>query len=115
VGLIAGAIGSLINIVVGVPLAILIGNPFAQLMLNFLERMDPQRAEEARRQVEAMLNRSFAEQLADVFSPSTLIGIVIVVGLATLGGLVAVPIFEKRKALQSPPPLPPPDFSGGAR
>lgn len=40
---------------------------------------------------------------------SAIIGGILITGLATLGGLIAVPIFEKRKGDVSPPP--PPGFA----
>lgn len=115
VGLLAGVIGSVINIIVGIPLEVLAGNPTTRMMLGFMERMESKEMAEAIRQIEATISRPTSEQLLDVFSLNTLIGFIVVTGLATLGGLIAVPIFEKRKAQQAPPPLPPPDFSGGYR
>jgi hypothetical protein len=42
------------------------------------------------------------------------VGFIIFIVLAIIGGLIAVPIFEKRKADLAPPPPPPsPDISGG--
>ncbi|MBV9210213.1 MAG: hypothetical protein JOZ52_06265 [Acidobacteria bacterium] len=43
------------------------------------------------------------------------IGALFLVGLATIGGLIGVPIFEKRKGDAAPPPPPPPfgDQPGG--
>jgi hypothetical protein len=35
---------------------------------------------------------------------SIIIGAILIIGLATVGGLIAVPIFEKRKDGMAPPP-----------
>lgn len=43
----------------------------------------------------------------------TIIGAVVAVGLSTIGGLIAVPLFEKRKGGPAAPPPPPQDFGSG--
>lgn len=111
-GAIAGAIGSVVAIVVGIPIGILIGNPFARMMLEWAAKMNPEQGEQALRQYERMTNAPFFEQLAASLTPLLFITILVYVIFATLGGLIAVPLFEKRKGQQAAPPLPPP---GGYR
>ena len=43
----------------------------------------------------------------------TLLGAVFAIGLSTLGGLIAVPLFEKRKGGPTAPPPPPQNFDAG--
>jgi hypothetical protein len=94
VGAIAGVVGGLIYLVIGLPLSFLIVGVSAldaqmrQLMPNF--------------------------PLAGVamLIVSGLIGFVIFVVLSTLGGVLGIPIFEKRKGTVDAPP-PPQDFGSG--
>ena len=112
-GAIAGVIGMVVEIVVGLPLTILTGYPELKLIAGLLERMDPQRAEEYRHQIEELANVPFTEQFFHaVFSWGTLLSLLITVIFALIGGLIAVPIFEKRKTDAGPPP--PPPYFGGA-
>lgn len=112
IGAIAGAIGLVVEIVVGLPLTILTGYPEMKLIVGLLERMDPQKADAYRHQIEELTSAPFSEQLFHtIFSWGTLLSLVITVVFALIGGLVAVPIFEKRKMDAGPPP-PPPYFGG---
>src|SRR5919199_4859276 len=54
IGAIAGAIGMIVEIVVGLPLTILTGYPEMKLVVGLLERMDPQKADEYRHQIEQL-------------------------------------------------------------
>ncbi|PYS50424.1 MAG: hypothetical protein DMF68_07355 [Acidobacteria bacterium] len=111
IGAIAGAIGMIVEIVVGLPLTILTGYPELKLIAGLMERMDPQRADEYRHQIEQLANVPFTEQFFyAVFSWGTLLSLLITVIFALIGGLVGVPIFEKRKTDAGPPP--PPYFGG---
>jgi hypothetical protein len=111
-GAMAGAIGTVIELIVGIPLTILTGNPESKFFLDLLERVDPQRAESYRQMVEEAMKRPFLEQFVyAVFSWRTLLTLLITVVFALVGGLVAVPLFEKRKEDAGPPP-PPPQFGG---
>ena len=113
IGALAGAIGTVVELVVGVPLTILTGYPENALILSLLERADPQKAEEYRRLFQEVLERPFAEQFFySVFSLGTLVTLLVTVLFALVGGLVAVPLFEKRKANAGPPPPPPPYYGG---
>jgi hypothetical protein len=113
-GAIAGAIGWAVELIVGVPLTILTGYPELHFMDNLLERVDPNKAELYRQNAEALMSRPFAEQFFySVFSLRTLLSLLITSAFALVGGLVAVPLFEKRKTDDGPTmPPPPPDYGG---
>jgi hypothetical protein len=84
-------------------------------MVGLLERVNPQEAEKYQRNLEYALSRSFSEQFFySVFSLQTLLSLLITIVFALVGGLVAIPLFEKRKTdAQLPPPPPPPPYYGG--
>lgn len=112
IGAMAGAIGTVVELVVGVPLIILTGNPESNILLGLMERIDPQRAESIRQMMAENMSRPFVEQFFHaVFSWGTLITLLITVVFALVGGLIAIPLFERRKADAVPPP-PPPYFGG---
>jgi uncharacterized protein YqgC (DUF456 family) len=112
IGAISGAIGTAVELIVCLPVRILTGYPDLHLLLNLVERADPQKAEEYRRRVDDVMSLSFTEQFfRAVFSWGTLLGLLITVVFALVGGLIAIPLFEKRKTDAGPPP--PPPFYGG--
>jgi hypothetical protein len=113
-GLLAGVFGTVVKIIVGVPAAILSGYPEQHFLLNLMDRVDPQKAEVYRQGMEYMMSRPFSEQFfLIVFSLQTLLAFVITLIFALVGGLVAVPLFEKRKADAGPTQPPPPPYYGG--
>ena len=112
VGVIAGLIGAVIYVVVGLPLGLLTGNATIGMMGGLVERMGPEAAEAFRKQVEMMQNQSTAEQLVAAI-PTALIGSVLLVIFSTIGGLLGVVLFEKRKGAGTPPPPPGPAGYGG--
>jgi hypothetical protein len=113
-GFMAGVFGTVVKIIVGLPLTIMAGYPMERSLIGLMERMDPQKAEVYRQGMEYMMGRPFSEQFfASVFSLGTLLWLVITIVFALVGGLLAVPLFEKRKADATPPfPPPPPDYGG---
>jgi len=103
-GVLAGVVGGLIYIIIGIPLSILMGATMVSLISKMMEGVNPQQAEAMREQmaagqtvVGAILRGLFTAFLLLVFS--------------TLGGLLGVPIFEKRKGGSDLPP-PPQGFGG---
>ena len=103
VGVIAGAIGALISVILGVPIAIAMGPVMQNMIVSLLQNVDPSQADLMRRQFEASGNA-----IAPLIIQS-LIGAGLLFVFAILGGLLGVPIFEKRKG--APPP--PPTFNAG--
>lgn len=107
IGAIAGAIGMVVEIIVGLPLTILTGYPELKFLVGLMERVDPAKAEAYRLQIENLTSFSFSEQLFySVFSWRTLLSLLLTVIFALIGGLIAVPLFEKRKDNAGPPPPP---------
>ena len=94
VGAIAGVVGGLIYMVIGLPLTFLI---------NGVSAMDAQVRQ---------MSPDFPIGGVVLLIVGGLIGFVIFVVLATLGGVLGIPIFEKRKGTIDAPP-PPQDFGAG--
>lgn len=113
-GALAGVIGAVIYVVLGIPIGLLTSNASMNAMVGVMERMNPEMGAEMRRQAEAMQGLGTGEILVAML-PGMLMGAVALVVFATIGGLIGVPIFEKRKGggAGTPPP-PPPDFGGPA-
>ena len=106
VGANAGAVGAVVYVILGIPLAIVGGAAMREMMIKLITNLDPNQADLFRRQMEAQ-----GEGIARIVF-QTLFGAVLLVVFAVLGGLLGVPIFEKRKGGPLPPP--PPPAPGGA-
>ena len=92
VGAMAGAVGALIYLIIGLPISLYFGTA----------------------QMEDAFRRSGVEVpfggIALILLGVFVVAVMILV-FCTLGGILGVAIFEKRKG--APPPLPPQDFSAG--
>jgi hypothetical protein len=97
-GAIAGAVGGLIVIVLGIPINIVAGNITRELLVRIIESINPAQAEMMR--VQMAVGVSVLVAIRD-----GIILAVLLVIFSTLGGLIGVPIFEKRKGnvIASPP------------
>lgn len=94
-GAMAGVIGALLYLVIGIPIAYFVSGGGAEL--------------------EATLRRSDIELPftgALLFIMSGLLGGLILIILSVIGGLIAVPLLEKRKDGTPPAPPPPVDVGG---
>lgn len=107
VGAMAGGIGAAIYVVVGIPLAIVSGGAMREALINFMSNLDPRQADMIRQQME-MQGDSIAGAIIQ-----GLIGALLLVVFAVIGGLIGIPLFEKRKGGGAVPP-PPPPAPGGA-
>lgn len=105
VGAIAGAVGAVIYVIVGIPLAIVSGAAMREMMISLLTNLDPRQAEMFRQQIEAQ-----GEGISGIIIQS-LIGAVLLLVFAVIGGLIGIPLFEKRKGGTMPPPPPAPGGS----
>ena len=105
-GVIAGAIGAVIYLVIGIPIAIAMGPVTRNMIVSLMQNIDARQAELMRQQFEAQGNA-----VAPIIIQA-LIGGGLLFVFAILGGLLGVPIFEKRKG--APPPTPPTFDAGGS-
>ena len=96
-GALAGVVGGAIYIVIGVPIQLLVGTAIASMLLNFVAQYNPG-------QVEMMRQQMLAGQTVPGTIIRAILGAIILLIFSTLGGLLAVTIFEKRKAVPPPPP-----------
>jgi hypothetical protein len=103
-GALAGVVGGLISLILGIPISMAMGPTMRNLVLSLLERVNPRQADIMRQQLEA----------AGSSIGPVIINAIILAGLlfvfSIIGGLLGVPIFEKRKAALPPPP---PNTGGG--
>ena len=98
-GVMAGLIGGLISIVLGIPINLLVGRPMARLLVDWIASIDPSQAELLRERV--MASQTVTRTVINVIISAIFLFI-----FAVIGGLIAVPIFEKRKTTAAPPPPP---------
>jgi hypothetical protein len=114
-GVMAGGIGALINILIGLPLKVITGAAFSSVAINMLGRFNPDVGDQVRAQLEAVQSQPFSERLL-LSIPGALIESVLLAVFATLGGLLAVALLEKRKGdggAGIPPPITPSQPFGG--
>ena len=97
-GVIAGAVGAVISLILGIPIALAMGPTMRNMIVSLMRNVDPRQAELMRQQFEAQGNA-----VAPLIIQS-LIGAGLLFVFAILGGLLGVPIFEKRKGTPPPPP-----------
>lgn len=103
VGAMAGAVGAVITVVLGIPISLAMGPTMRYAMVSILERVDPRQAEMIRQQME-MAGTSIGPVIINAVVLAVLVFI-----FSIIGGLIGIPIFERRKVGA---PLPPPDLGG---
>lgn len=112
IGAITGVIASGIYFIVSLLLtALSIGQEFQLKMLARLGEMSgkPEFQEMIQKIIEATANQSPAQRLVSAI-PGLIFIAIIFIGFSTLGGLLGVALFEKRRNFPPPPPEYPPDF-----
>jgi hypothetical protein len=97
-GALAGLVGGVISLILGIPIAYAMGPTMRNLLLNLLENVDRSQAEMMRRQFEAA-----GESISAIIFNALVLAVLLFV-FAIVGGLLGVPIFEKRKGGAPPPP-----------
>lgn len=105
VGAMAGGVGAVIYLVIGIPLALVSGAAMREMLINLMASVNPEQADVIRGM--AMQGESVASTIFQ-----GLIGAVLLVVFAIIGGLIGIPLFEKRKGGGAVPP--PPPAPGGA-
>ena len=112
VGALSGVIMSLVYLVLGVPIHLLTRGSSMEFMRRLMEGIDNP---EFRRGMEQMMRNQQYQSLPQILA-GALFGWIVVsavaIGFATLGGVIGVALFEKRKGQQMPPPGPPPGYQG---
>jgi hypothetical protein len=101
-GAMAGLVGAVISVVIGIPVSILMSGVMTAMMIRLMESINPSQAEMMRSQIEA------GQTVVGAIVNGLILAVLLVV-FSTLGGLIGVPIFEKRKRDVMPPP--PQNFS----
>lgn len=96
VGAMAGVVGGVIVIIIGIPVSYLASGVMTGILVGFLEGLNPAQADMMRAQMEA---QSIAGHIVNGF-----ILAVLLIVFSTLGGLIGISIFEKRKGGTVPPP-----------
>lgn len=101
-GALAGVVGSLINLVIGVPLSLLQWNNVVSQVEQRAETASDAASREAVRQVASIMHGHPLLIALGIW----LVFAIVAVGAAALGGVIGVAMFEKRKG-QYPPQTPP--------
>lgn len=99
-GALAGVIGAIVSIILGIPISYAMGPTMRNLFLALAERMDPQQAEMMRRQLELS-----GESIAGLIVNAIILAVCLFI-FSVIGGLIGVALFEKRKGGPLPPPPP---------
>ena len=97
-GALAGVVGAAVSIVLGIPVALAMGPTMRNMLLSLLERVDARQADMMRQQFEAAGN-----DIGPVII-NALITAALLFVFSIIGGLLGVPLFEKRKGGAPPPP-----------
>ena len=105
VGALAGVVGAVIVIVIGIPISLLTSALVSGFFVSLISGMDPSQAEMMRQQMEA------GQTVAGAIVNAIILAVLLVI-FSTVGGLIGVSIFEKRKGGNLPPP--PQGFGVGA-
>ena len=103
VGALAGVVGGVIALVLGIPISILTSGLMTGFFVSLLEGINPSQAEMMRAQMEA------GQTVIGAIVNGLILAVLLVI-FSTIGGLIGVSIFEKRKGGSAPPP--PQDFGG---
>jgi hypothetical protein len=118
VGLLAGVVGAGVHLVLGVPIQLAFNGAGLGMIRSLFSQMGNP---EAQRMIEEAIRNSQNQPLTDrLFGAlfAWLIVSVISIGFASIGGLIGVALFEKRKGQYPPPPpplgYPPPGPSGAS-
>ena len=104
VGAIAGLVGAVVVLVIGIPLSIATSGMMQGFFLSMMQNLDPAQAE--------MFRTQFAA--GSTVGGSIVNGFILAVSVfifSIIGGLLGIPLFEKRKGGVMPPP--PPAAPGG--
>jgi hypothetical protein len=105
-GAMAGVVGAVIAVIIGIPLSLLIGSAMQNMLVGWVSSMDPNQADMMRRQMEA------GSTVAGAIVNGLILAVLLII-FAVIGGLIGIPLFEKRKGVMPPPPPAPGGGPGG--
>jgi len=109
-GALAGIVGSFINLIIGVPLTLLRWNDVISQVQQKVDHVSDPATRATVRQISDTIQSSPVLIALGVWLLFAIVG----VGMAALGGVIAVAIFEKRKGRPpTQPPYPPAGFPPG--
>ncbi len=97
VGGIAGLVGAAISIVIGIPISIAMGSVMNGIVLSIMENINPGQVEIIREQMAA------GQTVAGAIGRGIIVAVFLVI-FSVIGGLIGIPLFEKRKGNSAPPP-----------
>lgn len=111
VGLLAGLAGAGVYLVLGIPISLVFNQAGLSVLRSIFDQMNNPEIHRAMEEaIRNSQNQGLAERLVAALV-GWLITSIISVGFSTVGGLIGVAMFEKRKGQQYPPQAPP--SSGG--
>lgn len=106
-GLLAGLVGAGVYLVLGIPISLVFNQAGLSVLKSVFESFnDPQIREAMDQAIRSSQNQGMGERLLGALLTWFVVSIVSV-GFSTIGGLIGVGLFEKRKR-QYPPQAPPP-------
>jgi hypothetical protein len=105
IGAIAGVIGAVVSLILGIPISYAMGPTMRNIMLGWIENMDPRQAEQFRRSFEMS-----GDSILPVIINALILAVLLLI-FSIIGGLIGTALFEKRKGSAEPPP--PPPMTGG--
>lgn len=102
VGVLAGLVGAGIHLIIGVPISLLLNQAnFSVLKSLFAQMNEPQIRSAMDQALNESQNQGFGERLLGALLGWFIVS-AISIGFSTIGGLIGVAIFEKRKGQQPP-------------
>lgn len=100
VGALAGVIGAVISLILGIPIAYAMGPTMRNIMVGLIENIDRQQGEMLRRQFEMA-----GDSIVRLIINAVILAILLII-FSVIGGLIGTALFEKRKGGPVPPPPP---------
>jgi hypothetical protein len=105
-GVLAGVVGAVVTLVIGVPLGLAFHQSGLSMFEGFVSSInDPTVRQQMQQAIEQAKNQPMSARVASALL-NWGISAVVMVGMAALGGVIGVALFEKRKG--PPPPAYPP-------
>jgi hypothetical protein len=109
-GVYAGLVGSAVMLVVGIPLGLLFSQSALSVIQQFVNSQgDAAAREQMQRAIEQAGQQTMAAHIVSALL-SWLLYAAIMIGMAALGGVIGVALFEKRKGGPPPQSYPPPGY-----